>query len=724
MSGDKEIIIALVGQPNVGKTLLINKISGSNLHVGNFTGVTIEKAEANLEYKNYKIKIIDLPGTYSINEYSQEEKITTNFLFNEKFDVILNVVDSTNLERNLFLSTQLMSLNKKMIIALNMSDEAKSEGIVIDYKQLSNIFGVESLLVSAKSGENINLLLDKIIDIHNKPFCPPKRIYADFIEAEIEKLSAFFVNNDIKLDSPRKLAINLFLQDEKTYKALHDKPIWVELNPLLQDSIKNLYLQSDERNIKSIFLNDDYSFARGAYKEVCKFNEEERNNITSKIDFVLLNKYIGIPIFLFLMWLLFNLTFNIGAYPQSWIENAFAWLGDIVKENIQNESLASLIADGVIGGVGTVISFLPLILILFLGIILLETTGYMARVSFLLDGFFHKFGLHGKSFIPLVSGFGCSIPAYMSTRMLKNHTDKMITMLIIGFMSCSARLPVYVLFVGAFFDDKYAGNVLFGIYILGFIVGLIFAKILKLTAFRGSDEPFVMEMPKYRIPSFGLVCRSVWNKGYFYVKKAGTFIFLASVLIWFSTQYPKNTEITQSYDDKIMQIQKQYDDLIDKNINIADDENVALLQEEIIKLENDKQAALLANSYMGILGETIEPIFAPLGFDWKLSISLVTGIAAKEVVVSTMGVLYSLGEISEDDTKGLSDIIKNEIPFPVAVAFILFVMFYLPCFAATIVFTKEAGKNIYSLYLFIFTTAVSYVLAFIGYEIAKLISQS
>ncbi|RDU56708.1 ferrous iron transport protein B [Helicobacter sp. MIT 99-5507] len=717
---DKEIVIALVGQPNVGKTLLINKISGSNLHVGNFTGVTIEKAEASLEYKNHKIRIIDLPGTYSINEYSQEEKITTNFLLNEKFDVILNVVDSTNLERNLFLSTQLMYLNKKMIIALNMYDEAKQEGIIIDSKQLSNIFGVESILVSAKDGENINSLLDKIIDIHSKPFCPPKRIYADFIEEEIEKISKFFVQNDISLDSPRYLAVSLLSQDKKIYKLFHDKPFWVELNLLLQDSIKRLYLQSDEKNIKSIFLNDDYSFARGACKEVCKFKAKDKDNITSKIDSILLNKYIGIPIFLFLMWLLFNLTFNIGSYPQGWIEDSFAWLGDIVKENIQNDFLASLISDGIIGGVGTVISFLPLILILFLGIVLLETTGYMARVSFLLDGFFHRFGLHGKSFIPLVSGFGCSIPAYMSTRVLKNHTDKMITMFIIGFISCSARLPVYVLFVGAFFSEKYAGNVLFGIYILGFIVGLIFAKILRLTAFKGDDEPFVMEMPKYRIPSFGLVCRSVWNKGYFYVRKAGTFIFAASVLIWFASQYPINQDIVQLYDKEIAQVQEQYEVLINENTN--NDTEANSLQEEITKLENTRDAELLEHSYMGILGESVAPLFAPLGFDWKLSISLITGIAAKEVVVSTMGVLYALGEVSEDDTKALSDVIKTNITFPTAVGFILFVMFYIPCFAATIVFTKEARRSIYALYLFIFTTAVAYILAFIGHEIAKLLT--
>lgn len=731
----KEIKVVLVGQPNVGKSMLINKISGSNLRVGNFTGVTIEKAEASISYKNYNIRIIDLPGIYSINEYSQEEKVTTKYLLNENYDVILNVADSTNLERNLFLSTQIMALDKKMIIALNMADEAKGEGIIIDDKQLSNIFGVESILVSAKSGENINVLLDKIIDVHTKPFCPSKRVYAEFIENEIEKLVSFILDKNIKTDNPRSLAIKLLSQDNAIYKEFHDKAFSLELNPLLQESIKNLYQASDEKNIRAVFLSDDYAFARGAYKEVCRVKKSNMDNKTSKIDAILLNRYLGIPIFLFFMWVLFNLTFSIGAYPQGWIEDLFAYFGDIVKENLPNEAIASLIADGIIGGVGTVISFLPLILILFLGIILLESTGYMARVSFLLDGFFHKFGLHGKSFIPLVSGFGCSIPAYMSTRILKNQTDKMITMFIIGFMSCSARLPVYVLFVGAFFDENRAGNVLFIIYILGAVVGLILAKILKLTAFKGIDEPFVMEMPKYRIPSLGLICRSVWNKAYFYVKKAGTFIFMASVLIWFGTQYPKNEHIVESYESKIAALQAELDSKIspantDKNIESSTDSSNEDSKDSsnegeekpqaIIDLENEMQAELLENSYLGRFGNFITPLFSPLGFDWRLSTSLVTGIAAKEVVVSTMGVLYSLGE-SDEETQSLRNIIKEEISLPVGIAFVLFVMFYLPCFAATIVFTKEAGKPIYGLYLFIFTSIVAYILSLIGYEVAKLL---
>ena len=752
---ENKITVVLVGQPNVGKTLLINKISGSNLRVGNFTGVTVEKAQASLHYKNYDIAIIDLPGIYSVNEYSQEEKITTNFLLNAPYDIILNVADSTNLERNLFLSAQLMALNKKMLIALNMCDEARAEGISIDSRQLSSILGVEALSVSAKSGENINALLDRIIEIHQKPFCPSKRVYGDLIENEIERLSSVIASKHIGgTRSPREVAIKLLSQDAKTYKDLHETAVFTEINPALQDSIKNLYALSDEKSLRAIFLNDDYAFARGAAKEVCRFKSPKKRDGTSKIDVVLLNKYIGIPIFLFFMWVLFNLTFTIGAYPQGWIEDFFAFLGDSVRENITSEALSSLIADGIIGGVGAVLSFLPLILILFLGIVLLESTGYMARVSFLLDGFFHRFGLHGKSFIPLVSGFGCSIPAYMSTRLLKNHSDKLITMFIIGFMSCSARLPVYVLFVGAFFSEEQSGNALFVIYILGALIGLILAKILKLTAFKGIDEPFVMEMPKYRIPSLLLVCRSIWNRAYYYIKKAGTFIFLVSVLIWFATQYPKNDALAAQYDSKIEEIQGnlanlsgggKLANLANPNAanlgraageNAADSANLdgvnlggtahnevnlaADYEAQIAELENQKQRELLANSYLGHIGRFIEPVFAPLGFDWRLSVSLVAGIAAKEVVVSTMGVLYSLGEVDES-SQPLREIIAKEVSFPVAVGFVLFVMLYLPCFAATSVFIQEAGRWVYGVYLFVFTSLVAYAFSFVGYAIAGLL---
>lgn len=708
----KKITIVLAGQPNVGKSSIINKMSGANLRVGNFTGVTIEKAYANFEYKDYSFTVIDLPGTYSLNQYTQEEKITQDFLLNENYDIILNVVDSTNLERNLALTAQILELEKKTIVALNMNDEAQKEGIEINENQLGNILGIPTIKVTSSNIHDIQKLLDLIIDLYKKPFCPSKRTYSECIEDEIKILSDYIYSKqypciqqilkDGVVSSYRKLAILLLQQKEDIYKILSSKPCWVELMPMLNKSINRICINSEDESLSNIFKLDHYAYAKGASLEVQKQKPLPIDK-TQKLDNILLNKYFGIPIFLFLMWLLFQATFTLGAIPKEWIESGFEAIGNLVRDHIGSEAVASLICDGIIGGVGAVVSFLPDILILFLGIVILEGSGYMARIAFLLDGFFHRFGLHGKSFIPLVTGFGCSVPAFMSTRMLKNRGDKMLTLFIINFMSCGARLPVYVLFIGAFFPQEQSGNILFGIYIFGALVGLVMAKILKLTAFKGVDEPFVMEMPKYRFPSLKLIVFSVWNKAKMYLKKAGTFILAASMLIWFSTQYPKHPEISEQFESQISQLQE----------NGSSDE-------EILKLRNQEGSLLLERSYLGYFGEAIAPLFAPFDFDWKLSVSLVSGLAAKETMISTMGVLYSLGEDLDEESTTLRGTLVKQISIPTAIAFILFVMFYNPCLAATVVFGKEAGGKRYILYLFLLTTAVAYGFAFIGFHFAKL----
>ncbi|OHE00689.1 MAG: ferrous iron transport protein B, partial [Sulfurimonas sp. RIFCSPLOWO2_12_FULL_34_6] len=399
-------------------------------------------------------------------------------------------------------------------------------------------------------------------------------------------------------------------------------------------------------------------------------------------------------------WALFQLTFEIGSIPMDWIDAFFGWLGDTIGATISNDDVRSLVVDGIISGVGAVVLFVPNIVILFIGIALLESTGYMSRVAFLLDGFFHKFGLHGQSFIPLVTGFGCSIPAYMSARILKNDRDRLLTLFIIGFMSCGARLPVYVLFAGAFFSESMAGNVLFAIYIMGAMLGLIAAKILKLTAFKGIDEPFVMEMPKYRLPSLKLIWHTVVTKTLMYLKKAGTFIATASMLVWFASNYPHNLELKEQYDVKIENAQSK--------------ENKQELQNKFLE-------ANLEQSYLGQIGKFTEPLFAPLGFDWKMSVALQTGLAAKEVVVSTLGVLYSLGNEVDEQNSSLKEIISKNISFASAVAFIVVVMIYLPCLAASVVFTREAGGIKYFFYLLIFTSIAAYSLAFIAYNFTKLL---
>lgn len=719
----RPIRIVCVGQPNVGKSSLINKICGVHLKVGNFTGVTVEKSEAQLTYKGYNLQIIDLPGIYSLNDYSLEERLTKHFLENEEYDVILNVLDSTNLERCLFLTTQLLELNTPMCLALNMSDEAKKEGISIDNTLLGEILGVECVSVSALRGENLQSLLDAIINVATLAPKASKRVYADFLEEEIGNLHTFLAQkhyDDVErllekkhkgLQSLRDVAIKLLKQDSFISQALHDKGCWVELSEYTQKCIQRLYAQSGEKNVRDILNNDALSFAKGASMESSCLSAPTKPSITQKIDTLLLNKYLGIPIFLLLMWLLFQVTFYIGEFPKVWIEEGAADIGAWIEEHLPYEFLASLLSGGIIAGVGAVLSFLPHILILFCGIVFLESTGYMARVAFLLDGFFHKFGLHGKSFIPLVTGFGCSVPAYMSTRMLKNRNDRMLTLFIINFMSCGARLPVYTLFIAAFFAPQVAGNVLYGIYIFGALVGLCMAKILKLTAFKGDDEPFVMEMPKYRLPTLRLIAFSVWHKAVSYIKKAGTFILLASVIIWVGTQFPKNSVLEEQMAQSVQ--------ILKENMKFTQENDA--LQDEIDEIYHNYQAALVEQSYLGRIGQFIQPIFAPMDFDWKLSVSLLNGLLAKETIISSMGVLYALGDdIDEDNTTPLRDVLQEHISLPSAIAFILFIMFYNPCFAASIVFGKEAGGKRYIIYLFLFTSAVSYVFAFMGYTLAHL----
>ncbi|TNB54748.1 ferrous iron transport protein B [Campylobacter helveticus] len=671
----KKINIILVGQPNVGKSSLINALCKSNLKVGNFPGVTIEKASAKINYKDYELEFIDLPGTYALDGYSEEEKITQNFIQTQNYDIIINVVDSTNLERNLILSSQLLECQKKIILALNMSDEAEKEGFSIDINALEKLIKTPSVSISSKTKENLNTLLELIIKTHETPFTPFIRAYGEHLEEEIEKIQKHIekLNLENPYQSPKSYAIAL-LQNEVRNSTCKE---------LVSESQNKLFEIYQSKDIKEIFKEDLLAFSSGLSKQISK-QEPTSKNITKSLDAFFINKYFGIVIFLFLMWVLFQLTFTLGAIPMDYIEMGFEALGNLCKENISNELLASVLADGIIGGVGAVVLFLPNILILFFGIALLETTGYMSRVAFLLDGILYKFGLHGKSFIPLITGFGCSVPAFMATRILKNKRDRLLTLFVINFMSCGARLPVYVLFIGAFFGGEQAGNYLFGIYILGAFLGLLAAKLLRMTAFKGINEPFVMEMPKYRMPNWNLVWQMCFNKAKMYLKKAGTFILLASILIWFASNFPLQT-------------------------NAQEDEKLAAEQQ-------------IENSYLGQFGKAIEPVFAPLELDWKLSVSLLSGLAAKEVMISTLGVLYSLEEDLDKNDENLRQTLASNIPFSTAIAYILFVMIYNPCFAATIVFTKESGKAKYTLYLFLFTCISAYIVAFIGLHLSKMLA--
>ncbi len=640
----EEITIALVGQPNVGKSSLINALSNAHLKVGNFAGVTVDKMEVSLIHKERQITIIDLPGTYALNDFTTEEKVTKDFLEKGQYDLILNVVDSTNLERNLALSAQLLDTNKKMLLALNMWDEAQKEGIKINTEKLSQELGVVCVPTSARSKEdrlNTELLLDEIV-----------RLY-----------SQNTINNEsIKVPS-------------QSFK----------------ESLK--YSQSAQR-IAQLVISEN--------KQNASFEH------TYKIDKILMHKRYGIFIFLGFMFIIFSLSFLIGGGAQKALEAGFKFLSDSVKENVANEDLASLVGDGIIGGVGATVSFLPLIVVLYFGISLLETTGYMSRVAFLLDGILHKFGLHGKSFIPLITGFGCSVPAYMATRTLQNYNERLITLFVIGFMSCSARLPIYVLFVGSFFPSSSAGFVLFCIYILGAVVALVMAKLLKLSVFKGQTESFIMEMPKYRLPSSRMIYFSIYTKSLSYLKKAGTYILVGAILIWFMSQYPKS--------DVAMKAYKQESLLVDKDTTLSSEAKEEKLKELKAKLDQTN----LKNSVVGRGGAYLEKVFSPMDFDWRLSVSLVTGFMAKEVVVSTLGVLFSLGDQNEK-SDAFREILRKEVSVPSGIAFIVFVMFYIPCFAATITFGREAGGIKFVAYLFIFTTVVAYAFSLIAFYATQIL---
>jgi ferrous iron transport protein B len=697
------IKIALVGQPNVGKSMLINSISNAHLHVGNFTGVTVEKSEVLFDYKDYHFTVVDLPGTYAFTDYTIEERVTHDYLCAESYDLIINVVDSTNLEKNLQLSSELMSMSKNMVIALNMSDEAEKEGIEINSEYMSQLLGIPCVKVSAVTKKGIKELIEAVLTQYKENKQEAKLIFSEPVEEEIAKIVEYLTKHNYEaVNSYRNVAINLLKNNKKTYARMHDNPIWTELQPILIDASRHVELHHDSDDIAEAFAEEYASFNRGIVAEVLKrTKEEEKKTLTEKIDSVLIHPIFGIPLFLFFMWSLFQITFELGSIPMEWIDSFFGWFGDTIGATIPNDNIRSLVVDGVISGVGAVVLFVPNIIILFIGIALLESTGYMSRVAFLLDGFFHKFGLHGQSFIPLVTGFGCSIPAYMSARILKNDRDRLLTLFIIGFMSCGARLPVYVLFAGAFFSADMAGNVLFLIYISGAILGLLAAKILKLTAFKGIDEPFVMEMPKYRLPSLKLIWHTVLTKTLMYLKKAGTFIAAASMLIWFLSNYPHNLELNAKFESKIEQTN---------------------IESEKVHLSNELATAQLEQSYLGQLGKLTEPVFAPLGFDWKMNIALQTGLAAKEIVVSTLGVLYSLGEGADEKNNSLVDAISKNIPFASAVSFIVVIMIYLPCLAASIVFTREAGGIKYFFYLFAFTSIAAYGLAFIAYRVTLMLT--
>ena len=718
----KVINVALVGNPNCGKTTLFNHASGSHERVGNYSGVTVDAKEASLKRNDYLFNIVDLPGTYSITEYSPEELYVRTHIIDNKPDIVINVVDASNLERNLFLTTQLIDMNIKVVIALNMYDELERKKVKFDYEGLGAMLGIPIIPTVASRGRGVNELFDKLIEVYEDRDPSVRHIhinYGSLIEKAINNIQHEIWKTPRIRDrySSRYVAVKLLETDKTTLHELEVFENYAEIKEVARQNIAMLEKEYGEKS-ETIITDAKYGFIDGALKETYKEPKPDKRSAKRELDDILTHRYLGFPIFLFFMWLMFQATFSLGSYPMEWIDSGVGILSRWLHSNMAEGPLRDLVVDGIVGGVGGVIVFLPNILILFFCISLMEDTGYMARASFIMDKLMHKIGLHGKSFIPLVMGFGCNVPAIMATRTLDNRKDRILTMIITPFMSCSARLPVYVLLISAIFPEN-QGIMLFGIYMVGILLAVLTALIMKKVAFDQKDVPFVMELPPYRKPTLRNTSMHMWFKAKQYLQKMGSVILVASVLIWALGYFPINVEYSKDYDSEIV--------ALEQNVQLSETDK----QEQIGKLYIDKESERQEFSYIGRLGHAIEPVIEPLGFDWKMGVSIITGLAAKEIVVSTMGVLYHADMDASEESETLKNNIKEQnhqtgvlkgqkVFTPLAsIAFMLFILIYFPCVAVIAAIKKEANWG-WAIFTMVYTTALAWLVAFATYQIGSL----
>lgn len=688
----KTITVALVGNPNSGKTSFFNYTTGMHEKVGNYSGVTVDSKAGMLRRGAYTLRLVDLPGTYSITEYTPEEVYVRQFMTENQPDVVLNVVDASNLERNLFLTTQLIDMNQRMVMCLNMYDELEKSGSVLDYKTLGAMLGFSIVPTISSKGIGVDEVIDAVINVYEENKNASKHIHINYggdIERSItsikRKLEAHSVNAN--MFPSRYIAIKLLENDSITRKEIESVEAGAEV---LKEAgrcravIEKLY----NEEASTVITDAKYGFIRGALAETFTSGGKKMNELAYAADKILTHKWLGFPVLFLFLWLMFQTTFSLGTYPQDWIESGVRWLSVNVSEWLSPGMLNDLLVDGIIAGVGGVIVFLPNILIMFMFISVLEDTGYMARAAFLMDRLMHKMGLHGKSFIPYLIGFGCSVPAIMATRILENRKDRIITILTLPFMSCSARLPVYLLLVGAFFP-KHQGLVLMSIYLIGMIAAILTALLLRKTSFKKEKDQFVMELPPYRIPTLRNVLFHLWDKTAQYLKKMATIILFASILIWALGYFPRTSTLSTMPETQI------------------------------------------EHSYIGRLGRFLEPVFRPLGFDWKMGVSLLTGLAAKETVVSTMGVLYQVDN-ADENSESLGAVLKAQkhssgphigealIRPVVAYSFMLFILLYIPCVASVTAIRREAGRA-WATFSVFYTTALAWVFAFVVTNVGGLL---
>lgn len=689
------INIALIGNPNCGKTSLFNTLSGMREHVGNYSGVTVDAKSGKFEYNGYKFNIVDLPGTYSLACYSPEELYVRTYLRDYTPDVIVNVVDASNLERNLYLTTELIDMDRSMVIALNMYDELRNRGVTLDYETLGDMIGVPMMPIVAKNGEGVNRLLDEIISVYEGRSSSVRHVHVSLgndIEGAVRKLIDA-IKADGKIGrhfSPRYIAIKLLEGDSEAEKAVRALPGGTSLL-LLRDRLKAQLEEITDEDVSSTIAAEKYGFIAGALAETMSAPSAHNDGRTRIIDAFVTNKLFGIPLFFAIMFFIFWATFFVGAYPVEWIENGVAALSSFVAEVMPDGMLKDLIADGIIGGVGGVIVFLPNILILYFCISFMEDSGYMARAAFIMDKVMHRIGLHGKSFIPLVMGFGCNVPAIVSSRTIESRSSRLITILINPFMSCSARLPIYVLLIGTFFS-AHAALVFMAIYMTGIIAAVITARLLRKFLFKRDETPFVMELPPYRMPTARAMVIHTWSKGVQYLKKMGGTILIASIIVWALNYFPRH-----DWTDAIQPAS----------------ENTAI--------------DTTRDSYLEMMGKAINPVMEPLGFHWRASVATLAGVPAKEIVVSTLGVLYTDNEAVSEGR--LSD--RLTAPSPVtgkpdftpasALSFMLFILLYCPCIATVVAIVRETHSWRWGAFSVIYNTVFAWIVAFIVYQTAQLL---
>ena len=783
MAEKGQIRIALAGNPNCGKTTMFNNITGAKQHVGNYAGVTVEKKEGYKKFDGHELLFIDLPGTYSLTARSLDELVARNVIVNDNPDVIVNVLDASNLERNLYLAAQLLELEKPMVIALNMADVAEEMGIKYDLKKMAEMTGATIVSTVGRTNIGTKELLEATVSVAASQKAPGVTInYGDLLEGKISELVEELKQAGTVTYPLRWVAVKLLEKDAdvigKVMRFENTEAV-IEKAKAIREEIK------DQVDLDVVFQEYRHRFAVEVYNTCLTQAPTQLETRSDRYDKILTHRILGLPIFMVVMWLLFNFVNTVGAIPQGWIEDGFTALQAWVVTVIPEGQLQSLISDGIIAGVGAVLSFVPLILLLFLGISFLEDTGYMARAAFVIDRVMRACGLHGKSFIPLLLGFGCSVPSVMGARILDNYKDRMVTILITPFMSCSARLPVYTLFAAAFFPPEWAGTVVFGVYALGIVFGIVFAKIFRKYLFAGEAEPFVMELPPYHLPTLKATLTHMFERGIMYLKKAGTFILAASILVWFITTYPMDVEYSKDYDalhDQVAQTYEmkdaetlahfgiatdeqkdQVNEIVDNmkstvadattqaedageaapEIEVEDDseapelfndikeqneqlfpvawamyKNSVNLDDENQKIDEQKNSEKLEQSYAAMFGKAINPVLKPLGFDWKIGVSLVAGLAAKEVVVSTLGTIYAVGG-DTDHPQALTDYLQNDPHFTplIALTLMLFILIYPPCIAALAVIKRETGSWKWMLFMFCYENAFAWIACFIFYNI-------